>query len=155
VVLENLPFLLSDTVGFIRKLPTQLVESFKSTLDEVREADLLLHVVDISHPGFEDQIRVVRETLADIGAGNKPVFMIFNKIDAFTHTPKDPDDLTPATRENLSLDDLRQTWMSRENAPSLFISARERTGLEQLRADLYHMVREIHAGRYPFNNFLY
>jgi GTP-binding protein HflX len=155
VVLENLPFLLSDTVGFIRKLPTQLVESFKSTLDEVREADLLLHVVDISHPNFEDQIRVVRETLADIGAGNKPVFMVFNKIDAFTHTPKDEDDLTPATRENLSLDDLRHTWMSRENAPSIFISARERTGLDELRADLYHMVREIHAGRYPFNNFLY
>jgi GTP-binding protein HflX len=155
VVLENLPFLLSDTVGFIRKLPTQLVESFKSTLDEVREADLLLHVVDISHPNFEDQIRVVRETLADIGAGNKPVFMVFNKIDAFTYTPKDEDDLTPATRENLSLDDLRHTWMSRENAPSIFISARERTGLDNLRADLYHMVREIHAGRYPFNNFLY
>jgi GTP-binding protein HflX len=155
VVCENLPVLLSDTVGFIRQLPTQLVESFKSTLDEVREADLLLHVVDISHPGFEDQIRVVRETLADIGAGNKPVFMVFNKIDAFTHTPKAEDDLTPAPRENLSLDDLRQTWMSRENAPSIFISARQRTGLEQLRADLYHMVREIHAGRYPFNNFLY
>jgi GTP-binding protein HflX len=155
VVFENLPFLLSDTVGFIRKLPTQLVESFKSTLDEVREADLLLHVVDISHPGFEDQIKVVRETLADIGAGNKPVFMVFNKIDAFTYTPKDDDDLTPATRENLSLDDLRQTWMSRQNAPSIFISARERTGIEQLRADLYHMVREIHSGRYPFNNFLY
>jgi GTP-binding protein HflX len=155
VVLENLPFLLSDTVGFIRKLPTQLVESFKSTLDEVREADLLLHVVDISHPNFEDQIRVVRETLADIGAAGKPVFMVFNKIDAFTYTPKDDDDLTPATRENLSLDDLRHTWMSRENAPSIFISARERTGLDDLRADLYHMVREIHAGRYPFNNFLY
>jgi GTP-binding protein HflX len=155
VVLENLPFLLSDTVGFIRKLPTQLVESFKSTLDEVREADLLLHVVDISHPGFEDQIKVVRQTLVDIGAGDKPVFMVFNKIDAFTYVKKDEDDLTPATRENLSLDDLRQTWMSRENAPSIFISARERTGLDRLRADLYHMVREIHAGRYPFNDFLY
>jgi GTP-binding protein HflX len=155
VVLENLPFLLSDTVGFIRKLPTQLVESFKSTLDEVREADLLLHVVDISHPGFEDQIRVVRETLAEIGAGQKPVFMVFNKIDAYTYTPKEADDLTPATREHLSLDDLRRTWMSRENAPAIFISAREKTGLDDLRADLYHMVREIHAGRYPFNNFLY
>ncbi|MDR2912127.1 MAG: GTPase HflX [Alistipes sp.] len=155
VVLENLPFLLSDTVGFIRKLPTQLVESFKSTLDEVREADLLLHVVDISHPGFEDQIKVVRQTLTDIGAGTKPVFMIFNKIDAFTYIKKEEDDLTPATRENLSLDDLRQTWMSRENAPSIFISARERIGLDRLRADLYHMVREIHSGRYPFNNFLY
>lgn len=155
VVLENLPFLLSDTVGFIRKLPTQLVESFKSTLDEVREADLLLHVVDISHPGFEDQIRVVRETLADIGAGTKPVFMVFNKIDAYTHVEKEADDLTPATRENISLDEMRHTWMSRENAPSIFISARERTGLERLRTDLYHMVREIHAGRYPFNDFLY
>jgi GTP-binding protein HflX len=155
VVLENLPFLLSDTVGFIRKLPTQLIESFKSTLDEVREADLLLHVVDISHPGFEDQIGVVRQTLADIGAGGKPVFMVFNKIDAYTYTKKDEDDLTPATRENLSLDDLRRTWMSRENAPSIFISARERTGLDRLRTDLYHMVREIHAGRWPFNNFLY
>ncbi len=155
VVLENLPFLLSDTVGFIRKLPTQLVESFKSTLDEVREADLLLHVVDISHPGFEDQIAVVRQTLTDIGAGTKPVFMVFNKIDAHTFTPKEPDDLTPATRENISLDDLRHTWMSRENAPSIFISAREKTNLDRLRNDLYHMVREIHAGRYPFNNFLY
>jgi GTP-binding protein HflX len=155
VVFENLPFLLADTVGFIRKLPTQLVESFKSTLDEVREADLLLHVVDISHPGFEDQIKVVRQTLADIGAGSKPTFMVFNKIDAYTYTPKEADDLTPATRENLSLDDLRGTWMSKENAPAIFISARERTGLEQFRADLYHMVREIHSGRYPFNNFLY
>ncbi len=155
VVLENLPFLLSDTVGFIRKLPTQLVESFKSTLDEVREADLLLHVVDISHPGFEDQIRVVRETLNDIGAGSKPVFMVFNKIDAYTYVKKDEDDLTPAGRENLSLDDMRHTYMSRENAPSIFISARERIGLDRLRSDLYHMVREIHAGRYPFNNFLY
>ncbi len=155
VVLENLPFLLSDTVGFIRKLPTQLVESFKSTLDEVREADLLLHVVDISHPGFEDQIRVVRQTLSDIGAGGKPVFMVFNKIDAYTYIKKDEDDLTPSTRENLSLDDLRRTWMSRENAPSIFISARERVGIDRLREDLYHMVREIHAGRYPFNNFLY
>ncbi len=155
VVLDNLPFLLSDTVGFIRKLPTQLVESFKSTLDEVREADLLLHVVDISHPGFEDQIKVVRETLNDIGAGGKPVFMVFNKIDAYTYVEKDEDDLTPVGRENLSLDDLRRTWMSRENAPSIFISARERTGLDRLREDMYHMVREIHAGRYPFNNFLY
>ncbi len=155
VVLENLPFLLSDTVGFIRKLPTQLVESFKSTLDEVREADLLLHVVDISHPGFEDQIKVVKETLADIGAGGKPVFMVFNKIDAYTYVKKDEDDLTPATRENLSLDELKQSWMARENTPSIFISARERTGIDRLRSDLYHMVREIHAGRYPFNNFLY
>ncbi len=155
VVLENLPFLLSDTVGFIRKLPTQLVESFKSTLDEVREADLLLHVVDISHPGFEDQIKVVKETLADIGAGDKPVFMVFNKIDAYTYVKKDEDDLTPATKENMSLDELRQSWMARANTPSIFISAKERTGIDKLRADLYHMVREIHSGRYPFNNFLY
>jgi GTP-binding protein HflX len=155
VVFENLPFLLSDTVGFIRKLPTQLVESFKSTLDEVREADLLLHVVDISHPGFEDQIKVVRETLADIGAGNKPVYMIFNKIDAYTYIKKEEDDLTPATRENLSLDDLRQSRMANVNSPSIFISARERVGIDRLRENLYSMVREIHAGRYPFNNFLY
>jgi GTP-binding protein HflX len=155
VVLENMPFLLSDTVGFIRKLPTELVESFKSTLDEVREADLLLHVVDISHPGFEDQIRVVKQTLADIGAGDKPVFMVFNKIDAYTYVKKDEDDLTPATRENLSLDELRRSWMARENTPSIFISALERTGIDRLRTDLYSMVREIHAGQYPFNNFLY
>lgn len=155
VVLENLPFLLSDTVGFIRKLPAQLVESFKSTLDEVREADLLLHVVDISHPGFEDQIKVVKETLVDIGAGNKPVFMVFNKVDAYTYIHKDEDDLTPATKENLSLDELKQSWMARENTPSIFISAKERTGIDKLRSDLYGMVREIHAGRYPFNNFLY
>jgi GTP-binding protein HflX len=155
VVLENMPFLLSDTVGFIRKLPTQLVESFKSTLDEVREADLLLHVVDISHPGFEDQIRVVKQTLADIGAGDKPVFIVFNKIDGYTYVKKDEDDLTPVTRENLSLQELRETWMARENTPSIFISARERIGTDRLRTDLYSMVREIHAGRYPFNNFLY
>ena len=143
VVFDNLPFLLSDTVGFIRKLPTQLVESFKSTLDEVREADLLLHVVDISHPNFEEQIAVVNETLRDIGAGDKPVFMVFNKVDAFTYTPKEEDDLTPATRENLSLEEI------------IFISARERINIDKFRADLYSMVREIHAGRYPFNNFLY
>ncbi len=156
VVLGNLPFLLSDTVGFIRKLPTQLVESFKSTLDEVREADLLLHVVDISHPQFEDQIEVVRTTLREIGAGDKPVFMVFNKIDAYTYTPKDPDDLTPLTRENLTLDDMRRTWMARGTSqPAIFISARERINIDKLRADLYNMVSEIHAGRYPFNNFLY
>ena len=155
VVLENLPFLLSDTVGFIRKLPTELVESFKSTLDEVREADLLLHVVDISHPGFEDQIAVVRQTLADIGAADKPVFLIFNKIDAYRYTPKDADDLTPATRENVSLSELKQSWIARENTPCIFISAAEKIGIDRLRADLYGMVREIHQGRYPFNNFLY
>lgn len=155
VVFDNLPFLLSDTVGFIRKLPTQLVESFKSTLDEVREADLLLHVVDISHPNFEEQIAVVRETLRDIGAGDKPVFMVFNKVDAFSYTPKDEDDLTPMTRENLSLDDIKKSWMAKGETPCIFISAREKINIDKFRSDLYGMVREIHAGRYPFNNFLY
>ncbi len=155
VVLDNLPFLLSDTVGFIRKLPTQLVESFKSTLDEVREADLLLHVVDISHPNFEEQIAVVKDTLHEIGAGDKPVFLVFNKIDAFAYTPKEEDDLTPATRENMSLDDIRKSWIAKANSPCIFISARERVNIDKLRSDLYGMVREIHAGRYPFNNFLY
>ena len=155
VVFDNLPFLMSDTVGFIRKLPTQLIESFKSTLDEVREADLLLHVVDISHPGFEDQIAVVKQTLADIGAGDKPTFLVFNKIDAYTYTPKEEDDLTPATKENMSLDDLKKSWIAKANTPCIFISAIDKTGIEKLRSDLYGMVREIHAGRYPFNNFLY
>ena len=155
VVFDNLPFLLSDTVGFIRKLPHQLVESFKSTLDEVREADLLLHVVDISHPNFEEQIDVVNQTLLDIGAGEKPVFLIFNKIDAYTYVPKDEDDLTPATKENRSLDDLKQSWIARNNTPCIFLSARERINIDKFRHDLYGMVREIHAGRYPFNNFLY
>ncbi|MBR6721612.1 MAG: GTPase HflX [Alistipes sp.] len=155
VVFDNLPFLMSDTVGFIRKLPTELIESFKSTLDEVREADLLLHVVDISHPGFEDQIAVVKQTLSDIGAGDKPTFLIFNKIDAYTYTPKEEDDLTPATKENMSLDDLKKSWIAKANTPCIFISARDRTGVDKLRSDLYGMVREIHAGRYPFNNFLY
>ena len=155
VVFDNLPFLLSDTVGFIRKLPTQLVESFKSTLDEVREADLLLHVVDISHPGFEEQMDVVKQTLREIGAGDKPTFIIFNKIDAYTYIKKDEDDLTPATRENLSLDDLKRTYMASTDAPCIFISALDRQNIDKLRQDLYSMVREIHAGRYPFNNFLY
>ena len=155
VVFDNLPFLMSDTVGFIRKLPTELIESFKSTLDEVREADLLLHVVDISHPGFEDQIAVVKQTLVDIGAGDKPTFLIFNKIDAYTYTPKEEDDLTPATKENMSLDDLKKSWIAKANTPCIFISARDKTGVDKLRSDLYGMVREIHAGRYPFNNFLY
>ena len=155
VVLDNLPFLLSDTVGFIRKLPTQLVESFKSTLDELREADLLLHVVDISHPNFEEQIAVVRETLREIGAGDKPVFMVFNKVDAFRYKPKEEDDLTPATRENLSLDEIKRSWMAKGDTPCIFISAKERLNIDKLRTDLYGMVREIHAGRYPFNNFLY
>lgn len=155
VVFDNLPFLLSDTVGFIRKLPHQLVESFKSTLDEVREADLLLHVVDISHPNFEEQIDVVKQTLQEIGAGDKPVFLIFNKIDAYTFVRKDEDDLTPATRENLSLEDLKQSWIAKANTPCIFLSAREKINIEKFRRDLYGMVREIHAGRYPFNDFLY
>lgn len=156
VVLENLPFLLSDTVGFIRKLPTQLVESFKSTLDEVREADLLLHVVDISHPNFEDQINVVNQTLRDIGAGDKPTFIIFNKIDAYTYVEKEADDLLPETRQNWTLEQLQRSWMARNSGvPCIFISARNRTNIDRLRRDLYGMVREIHEGRYPFNNYLY
>ena len=155
VVFDNLPFLLSDTVGFIRKLPTELIESFKSTLDEVREADLLLHVVDISHPRFEDQIAVVKQTLHEIGAGDKPVYLVFNKIDAYTWTEKADDDLTPATDENRSLDDLKQSWIAKANTPCIFLSAKRRTNIDKFRQDLYGMVREIHAGRYPFNNFLY
>ena len=155
VVFDNLPFLLSDTVGFIRKLPTQLIESFKSTLDEVREADLLIHVVDISHPNFEEQIAVVKQTLQDIGAGDKPVYLGFNKIDAYTYEKKDEDDLTPATRKNMSLEDMKKSWIAKANTPCIFISAVERLNIEKLRTDLYGMVREIHAGRYPFNNFLY
>ena len=155
VVFRNLPFLLSDTVGFIRKLPTELIESFKSTLDEVREADLLLHVVDISHPRFEDQIAVVKQTLQEIGAGDKPVYLVFNKIDAYTWTEKADDDLTPATDENRSLDDLKQSWIAKANTPCIFLSAKRRTNIDKFRQDLYGMVREIHAGRYPFNNFLY
>ena len=153
VVFDNLPFLLSDTVGFIRKLPTELIESFKSTLDEVREADLLLHVVDISHPRFEDQIAVVKQTLQEIG--DKPVYLVFNKIDAYTWTEKADDDLTPATDENRSLDDLKQSWIAKANTPCIFLSAKRRTNIDKFRQDLYGMVREIHAGRYPFNNFLY
>ena len=155
VVFDNLPFLLSDTVGFIRKLPTELIESFTSTLDEVRVADLLLHVVDISHPQFEDQIAVVKQTLQDIGAGDKPVYLVFNKVDAYTYVEKEPDDLTPSTRENRSLEDLKQSWIARANTPCIFISAVEKINIEKLRSDLYGMVREIHSGRYPFNNFLY
>ena len=155
VVFDNLPFLLSDTVGFIRKLPTELIESFKSTLDEVREADLLVHVVDISHPQFEDQIAVVKQTLQEIGAGEKPVYLVFNKIDAYTWTEKADDDLTPATDENRSLDDLKQSWIAKANTPCIFLSAKRRTNIDKFRQDLYGMVREIHAGRYPFNNFLY
>lgn len=155
VVIDNIPFLLTDTVGFIRKLPHQLVESFKSTLDEVREADLLLHIVDISHSEFEEQYDIVQKTLSEIGAGDKPVFVVFNKIDAFTYTAKDEDDLTPMRRENFSLEMLKTTWMSKIEKPSIFISAKDKTNTDQLRNDMYKMVYELHCGRYPFNNFLY
>lgn len=155
VVLENVPFLLSDTVGFIRKLPTQLIEAFKSTLDEVREADILLHVVDISHPGFEEQMQVVESTLRDIGAADKPVYVIFNKIDAYEYEEYDEFSLTPKGKENRTLDELKNSWIAQEKTPCIFISAKNRTGLEKLRHDLYKMVAEIHAGRWPFNNFLW
>ena len=155
VVFDNLPFLMSDTVGFIRKLPHQLVEAFKSTLDEVREADLLIHVVDISHPAFEDQLNVVKQTLAEIGASDKPVYLVFNKIDAYTWTPKEEDDLTPATRENISLEEMQRSWIAKANTPCIFLSALTKENIDKFRTDLYGMVREIHAGRYPFNNFLY
>lgn len=156
VVIENLPFLLSDTVGFIRKLPSHLVDSFKSTLDEVREADVLVHVVDVSHPNFEEQIEVVNKTLADVcGASDKPMIMAFNKIDAFTYTPKDPDDLTPLTRENISLDEFRRTWMSRMDNNCVFISAKERINIDELKALLYQKAKEIHTARFPYNDFLY
>ncbi|NOY36142.1 MAG: GTPase HflX [Chlorobi bacterium] len=156
VVIKNLTFLLSDTVGFIRKLPHHLVESFKSTLDEVREADLLLHVVDISHPGFEEQIRIVNETLHDLGAGRKPVILVFNKTDAYSFQPKDPDDLTPVLPENLTLDNLKDTWMNKDTSfPVVFISARKKWNLMELKKILYEKVREIHVKRYPYNDFLY
>ncbi|MBE6291631.1 MAG: GTPase HflX [Bacteroidales bacterium] len=155
VIIENLPFLLSDTVGFIRKLPTDLVDSFKSTLDEVREADLLLHVVDISHPDFEDQIKVVEKTLADLGCSEKPLIIVFNKTDAYTFTPKEEDDLTPKTKENVSLDELMQTWMAKMHDSCIFISARERDNIENLKAMMYNRVRELHVQKYPYNDFLY
>ncbi len=149
VVLDRIPFLLSDTVGFIRKLPTQLIESFKSTLDEVREADLLVHVVDISHPAFEEHIAAVNETLNDINSLDKPVIMVFNKIDAFSYEPKDEDDLSPITRENLSLDDWKRTWIGKHTSPSIFISAQNRENVEALREVLTQQVRAIHMRRYP------
>ncbi|MDR3267498.1 MAG: GTPase HflX [Tannerella sp.] len=155
VIIENLPFLLSDTVGFIRKLPTELVESFKSTLDEVREADLLVHVVDIAHPTFEEQIEVVKKTLADIGCEDKPVIIVFNKMDAFTFIPKEEDDLTPRVQENIPLSELKETWMSRLPGNCIFISARERTNIDTLKSILYERVREIHVRRFPYNDFLY
>jgi GTP-binding protein HflX len=155
VVVDNLPFLLSDTVGFIRKLPTDLVESFKSTLDEVREADLLIHVVDISHPDFEDQMKVVDKTLADLGAGDKPKIVLFNKTDAYTWVEKEADDLTPATRENITMDELQRTWMGRLNGECLFVSALKKTGIENMRKVLYDRVKQLHVQKYPYNDFLY
>ena len=155
VVVENIPFLLADTVGFIRKLPHGLVESFKSTLDEVREADILLHVVDISHPGFEEQIETVDSTLKEIDAGDKPTIYIFNKIDAFTYEEKDEDDLTPRTKENLTLEDWKNSWMAKHNPPALFISATEKDNIEEFRQRLYDEVKVIHSQRFPFNDYLY
>lgn len=155
VVIENLPFLLSDTVGFIRKLPVDLVDSFKSTLDEVREADLLIHVVDISHPDFEEQLNVTNNTLAEIGAGGKPEIIVFNKIDAYTYIKKDESDLTPKQRENYSLEELQATWMAHHDEDCLFVSAKKRQGIEELRKKLYLKVRELHVQKYPYNDFLY
>ena len=161
VIIENLPFLLSDTVGFIRKLPTDLVDSFKSTLDEVREADLLLHIVDISHPDFEEQIEVVNKTLADIGASGKPMILVFNKIDAYTYVAKasillnTSIDLTPRTKENLTLEELMKTWMAKMEDNCLFISARERVNVEELKSVVYQRVKELHVQKYPYNDFLY
>ncbi|MBD5186357.1 MAG: GTPase HflX [Bacteroides sp.] len=156
VVIDNLPFLLTDTVGFIRKLPTHLVDSFKSTLDEVREADLLLHVVDISHPNFEDQIEVVNKTLSDICKGQeKPVIMVFNKIDAYNHVPKDEDDLTPRTRENIPLEELKETWMNKMHDNCVFVSAKKDINIGELREKLYEKAKEIHMARFPYNDFLF
>jgi len=155
VTIDNLPFLLADTVGFIRKLPTDLVDSFKSTLDEVREADMLVHVVDISHPDFEDQIRVVEQTLKELGCADKPSMIVFNKIDAYTWVEKDPDDLTPATKENVTLEDLKNTWMAKLHDDCIFVSARERQNIDELREILYQKVRELHVQKYPYNDFLY
>lgn len=155
VTIENLPFLLTDTVGFIRKLPTNLIESFKSTLDEVREADILLHVVDMSHPAFEEQIDVVEKTLFEIDKEEKPTIIVFNKIDAFSHVEKDEDDLTPKKRENYSLEELQRSWMSKLKENCIFISAKEKTNIEQLKALIYEKAKEIHVQRFPYNDFLY
>ena len=155
VVIDNLPFLLTDTVGFIRKIPTDLVDSFKSTLDEVREADLLLHVVDISHPDFEEQIQVVEKTLAELGTSGRPTILVFNKIDAYRWVEKEADDLTPKQKENISLAELRQTYMAKMQENCIFISARDKTNIEQLRELLYQKVRELHVQKYPYNDFLY
>ncbi len=155
VVVDNVPFLLSDTVGFIRKLPTQLIEAFKSTLDEVREADILVHVVDISAPDFEEQMQTVEKTLKDIKADNKPVFVIFNKIDAYKYEEYDEFSLTPKEKYNMTLEELKNSWIAGEKTPCIFISAKEKIGIQKLRNDIYKMVAEVHAGRYPFNNFLW
>ena len=155
VVIENVPFLLSDTVGFIRKLPTQLVEAFKSTLDEVREADILVHVVDISHPDFEEQMSVVEQTLRDINAANKPTYVVFNKIDAYKNEEYDEFSLQPKGKQHMTLEELKNSWIAEEKTPCIFISAKDRIGIDKLRSDIYKMVAEIHAGRYPFNNFLW
>ncbi|MBR0050161.1 MAG: GTPase HflX [Prevotella sp.] len=155
MTIDNLPFLLADTVGFIRKLPSDLVESFKSTLDEVREADLLLHVVDISHPGFEEQMKVVDKTLAELGCADTPKMIVFNKIDAYQWTPQDSDDLTPPKRENVSLEELENTWMAHQADTPIFISAKEKTSIDDLRLMLYKRVRELHVQKYPYNDFLY
>ncbi|MDO5664972.1 MAG: GTPase HflX [Bacteroidia bacterium] len=155
VTIENLPFLLTDTVGFIRKLPTNLIESFKSTLDEVREADILVHLVDISHPAFEEQIEIVEKTLYEIDKTEKSTIIVFNKIDAFSHVEKDEDDLTPKTRENISLEELKQSWMSKLKENAIFISAKERNNIDELKGLLYNKVKEIHIQRFPYNDFLY
>ncbi len=155
VTIENLPLLLTDTVGFIRKLPTNLIESFKSTLDEVREADILVHVVDISHPAFEEQIDVVEKTIYEIDNTKKPTILVFNKIDAFSHVEKEEDDLTPKTRQNTSLEELKQSWMSKLNENAIFISAKEKTNIEELKSLIYERAREIHIQRFPYNDFLY
>ena len=155
VIIDNLPFLLSDTVGFIRKLPHHLVQSFKSTLDEVREADLLLHVVDVSHSNFEEQLEVVNQTLKEIDPIEKPMILIFNKIDAFDYTPKEEDDLAPVKRENISLDELKKTWMAKMNDNCIFISAREKTNIDSLKELMYEKIKAIHIERYPYNDFLF
>ena len=157
VIIDNLPFLLTDTVGFIRKLPTNLVESFKSTLDEVRDADLLVHVVDISHPQFEEQIEVVNKTLAEVcGSADKPMIMVFNKIDAYSHVAKDEDDLTPRSRENIPLEELKQTWMNRlGSGDCVFISAKRGLNIDELKQRIYAKAKEIHMERFPYNDFLF
>jgi len=155
VVIDNLPFLLSDTVGFIRKLPHGLVESFKSTLDEIRETDLLLHVVDISHPEFEEQIAVVNQTLAEINAANKPTIIIFNKIDQYSWVEKAPDDLTPKTKENITLEELKASWMAKTNQKTLFVSAKTKENIQEMKAVLYEEIKKLHIQIYPYNNFLY